>query len=49
MQLVHYDRVLRRVYICRARVHHGLVGVGLIGAGVVLIARDWHDRWWLHD
>jgi hypothetical protein len=41
------DRALRRVYFCRCRVHHGLVGFLLVVLGAYLVADDWHDwPWW---
>lgn len=39
----------RKVYVFRARVHHGLLGLLLIGLGVACCRDDWADRWWLAD
>jgi hypothetical protein len=36
----------RQVHIRDRRIHHGLTGCALVVAGIVLIADDWHDRWW---
>ena len=36
----------RRLYLAGYRVHHGLAGVLLIGAGFALVAHDWKDRPW---
>lgn len=41
---VRYDPVQRRMWIGHQRLHHGLTGVVLAAAGLVLMAHDWHDR-----
>jgi hypothetical protein len=47
--MIRYDRLNRRVWVLGARVHHGLVGVFLIGFGVILVLDDLHDFPWLRD
>ena len=42
--LIRYDARRRRVWVCGQRLHHGLTGVLLASAGLVLMAHDWHDR-----
>jgi len=42
--IVNYDAELRRLWVGTQRLHHGLTGLFLAGAGVVLMAHDWHDR-----
>ena len=42
--LVRFDRRRRRVWVCGQRLHHGLTGVFLAGAGMALMVHDWHDR-----
>jgi hypothetical protein len=42
--LVSYDGVRRRVWIGSQRLHHGLTGALLAGAGLALMAHDWRDR-----
>ena len=42
--LLRYDRSRRRVWVCGQRLHHGLTGVFLAGAGMALMVHDWHDR-----
>jgi hypothetical protein len=37
------DRDKRRVWIFGCRVHHGQLGLFLIGLGLMLTAHDWHD------
>lgn len=37
----------KQVHVRGRRIHHGLVGALLVAAGVVYMADDWHDRWWL--
>lgn len=49
MRLWKYDRERRRVHVCGARIHHGLVGVVLFTIGAVLVLDDWHDAPWLRD
>ena len=48
--MIKYDRELQRVWIAGKRIHHGLVGAGLIIGGAIL---SWHDRadwpWRLSD
>ncbi|MGB1583347.1 MAG: hypothetical protein ACPHCI_06125 [Solirubrobacterales bacterium] len=34
-----------RLYIADYRIHHFIVGLALIGAGIALVALDWHDRY----
>lgn len=34
----------RRVKLFGYRIHHGLVGLFLVGLGLVLAAHDWADR-----
>ena len=41
---VRIDTARRRVWIGDQRLHHGLTGVVLAAAGLVLMAHDWHDR-----
>lgn len=47
--MVRHDKSLRRTWVLGARIHHGLVGLGLFAAGVWLMWDDRHDRWWFHD
>lgn len=47
MRLVRLDRELRRVYVAGRRVHHGLVGVAMVAAGIVLAVHDRKDFPWL--
>jgi hypothetical protein len=42
--VVSYDAQLRRLWVGSQRLHHGLTGFFLTGAGVALMAHDWHDR-----
>jgi hypothetical protein len=35
-----------RVYIFGARIHHGLFGCLLVGAGALMVIHDWKDRPW---
>jgi hypothetical protein len=42
--LVRYDSRRRRVWVCGQRLHHGLTGVFLAGAGMALMVHDWQDR-----
>ena len=42
--LVTYDSRRRRVWVCGQRLHHGLTGLFLAGAGMALMAHDWRDR-----
>jgi hypothetical protein len=42
--LVSYDTARRRVWIGSQRLHHGLTGALLAGAGLALMAHDWRDR-----
>jgi hypothetical protein len=42
--LVRYDARRRRLWVCGQRLHHGLTGIVLAGAGMALIAHDWADR-----
>jgi hypothetical protein len=49
MQIWDYDRERRRVHICGARIHHGLVGAVLFTVGVILMADDLHDIPWMRD
>ena len=42
--LLHYDAELRRVWVGGRRLHHGLTGLFLAGAGFALMAHDWRDR-----
>jgi hypothetical protein len=41
---VRVDTERRRMWVGRQRLHHGLTGVVLAAAGIVLMAHDWHDR-----
>lgn len=41
-----YDRLLRRLYLRRRRVHHGAVGAVLIFVGAVLVHHDRRDWPW---
>lgn len=39
-----------RLTVWRRHIHHFWTGVGLVAAGVAVIASDWDDRCvWLHD
>ena len=38
-----YDRTLRRVYVCGARIHHGGVGLALAVVGTMLFLHDRRD------
>jgi hypothetical protein len=42
--IVRYDKRRRRLWVCGQRLHHGLTGVLLAGAGMALMAHDWDDR-----
>ena len=42
--IVRYDAGRRRLWVCGQRLHHGLTGVLLAGAGMALMAHDWRDR-----
>jgi hypothetical protein len=42
--LIRYDTRRRRVWVCGQRLHHGLTGFFLAGAGMALMVHDWHDR-----
>jgi hypothetical protein len=42
--LIHYDQRRRRLWVCGQRLHHGLTGFFLAGAGMALMAHDWRDR-----
>jgi hypothetical protein len=42
--LIRYDARRRRLWVCGQRLHHGLTGVLLAGAGMALMAHDWNDR-----
>jgi len=42
--IVSYDAQLRRLWVGSQRLHHGLTGLFLTGAGVALMLHDWHDR-----
>jgi hypothetical protein len=39
-----YDRDMRRLWIGGQRVHHGLTGLLMMSAGIILAAHDWKDR-----
>ncbi len=43
------DRNQWRVYLCRQRIHHGLVGFFFVGFGGFLIWHDRHDFPWIAD
>ena len=43
-RIVGVDPELRRLWVGGQRLHHGLTGVALAAAGLVLIAHDWKDR-----
>jgi uncharacterized Tic20 family protein len=52
MSLVQYDKARKRVWILKARIHHGLVGLWLVIGGIIgawLIWDDRHDFPWLQD
>ncbi len=42
--IVRYDSRRRRLWVCGQRLHHGLTGALLAGAGMALMAHDWRDR-----
>ena len=42
--LVRYDAGCHRIWVCGQRLHHGLTGFLLAGAGLALMAHDWRDR-----
>ena len=42
--LVRYDPARRRIWVRGQRLHHGLTGALLAGAGLALMAHDWRDR-----
>jgi hypothetical protein len=42
--LVRYDAGRHRVWVRGQRLHHGLTGLFLAGAGLALMAHDWRDR-----
>jgi hypothetical protein len=42
--LVRYDACRRRIWVRGQRLHHGLTGLLLAGAGLALMAHDWRDR-----
>lgn len=42
--MIRIDRENSRLWIAGARIHHGAVGVFLVGLGVVLAIHDWADR-----
>jgi hypothetical protein len=44
MDLLHYDRRHRRLWIAGQRCHHGATGLVLALAGTLLMAHDWKDR-----
>jgi hypothetical protein len=35
---------MRRLWIGGQRVHHGLTGLLMMSAGIILAAHDWKDR-----
>ena len=41
-----FDRNLRRLYVCKRRVHHGAVGVVAVVLGLMLAAHDRADFPW---
>jgi hypothetical protein len=43
-RIVGLDPDRRRLWVGGQRLHHGLTGVALAAAGLVLIAHDWKDR-----
>lgn len=48
MRIATYDRDHRRLWVGRARVHHGFIGVICTLTGVALMIHDWRDhREWL--
>jgi hypothetical protein len=49
MRLCEYDRERKRVHVCGARVHHGLVGLVTFIIGIVLMIDDIHDIPWTRD
>ena len=42
--LLRYDSELRRLWVGNRRLHHGLTGLFLAGAGFALMVHDWRDR-----
>ena len=42
--LIRYDAARRRLWIAGQRVHHGVTGCLLAGAGMALMIHDRHDR-----
>jgi hypothetical protein len=47
--MIRYDRERQRVWVCGARLHHGLVGAVMVGFGVALMIHDKLDFPWLQD
>lgn len=47
--MIVWDRQAQRVWVLGARVHHGLVGVGLTVVGLGLMLHDRFDFPWLRD
>jgi hypothetical protein len=43
-RIIGIDPDRRRMWVGGQRLHHGLTGVALAAAGLVLIAHDWKDR-----
>jgi hypothetical protein len=43
-RIVGVDPDRRRLWVGGQRLHHGLTGIALAAAGLVLIAHDWKDR-----
>lgn len=42
--MIRLDRHAWRLWIAGRRIHHGAVGMFLVGFGLVLAAHDWTDR-----
>ena len=43
-RIVGLDPERRRMWVAGQRLHHGLTGIALAAAGLILIAHDWKDR-----
>ena len=49
MNIVRIDTQLKRVWVFNKRLHHGLVGCGLLLTGLALIIHDFADIPWIYD